>query len=363
MAEPIRYGGVIAGQDEIDAVTEVLRGQGWGSGALTVEFEREAAQAQGRQHALFVNSGSSALLLAMTTLPKGSVVAMPALQFPTLYSSAVWCGLRPVLVDCDDSLNMDPSALALSGPLDAVAFVHIAGNPTNVAEVAEVCGQRGIPLIEDACESFGGNLGSTQVGNFGAISCTSTHAAHAIATGEGGLVFCDDDDLHRRMRQLRDWGWDREAAQAGGYHYTYSELGFNLHASDIQAALGRVQLGRRFQFTIRRNGHYRYLRTALEDLPITLPRVAPNAWPSWFCFPLLCDRRDALRNHLAAAGIETRPILVGSLLRQPLGIEGPECPVADDVYRRGLWVSVHPRLTREDLERIVVAVRGFHAAG
>src|SRR5580698_6644496 len=134
----IRYGGIIAGHEEIKAVTEVLAGQNWASGERVAEFEVRSAQWQGRDHALFVNSGSSALLLCMTGLPEGSRIAMPALQFPTLYSAAKWCGLEPVLVDIDDTLNMDPGALeavARDNRADAVAFVHMAGNPAGILEV------------------------------------------------------------------------------------------------------------------------------------------------------------------------------------------------------------------------------------
>src|ERR1700682_2137666 len=140
----ILYGGVISGLAEMNAVVEVLKGQGWGCGELCAEFEKVAATFQNRKHALFVNSGSSALLLALATLPKGARVAMPALQFPTLYSSAIWCGLEPVIVDSDDSLNMDPDLIPID--VDAVAFVHIAGNPTNLRRIVELCDEWGIPL-------------------------------------------------------------------------------------------------------------------------------------------------------------------------------------------------------------------------
>jgi dTDP-4-dehydro-2,6-dideoxy-D-glucose 3-dehydratase len=369
----IKYGGVIAGLDEINAVVEVLKGQAWGCGDLCLEFEAAAAKAQGRQYALFVNSGSSALLAALATLPKGTRVAMPALQFPTLYSSAIWCGLEPVLVDIDDSLNLDPNLIPED--VGAVAFVHIAGNPTNVSEVADICTARGIPLIEDNCEGFGGSValysegeilnGDTThrlVGNYGAISCTSTHAAHQIATGEGGLVFTDDEETYWKMRRIRDWGRAYGAAQIDGYYdrYVFSEVGLNLHASDIQAALGLVQLKRLWEFASWRRTNYFLTRSELKDLPIDLPRLDANAFPSWYTFPLLTDRRDDLRAHLEDCGIETRTILVGNLQRQPIGcrIEG-SFPVADDVFHRGLWFSVHPRVTEDDRKYIVSSVRGF----
>lgn len=238
----VRYGGVVAGDEEAAAAAEVLRGQGWASGERAAELEVRAATVQGRKHALFVNSGSSALLLALAVLPRGTRIAMPALQFPTLYSAAVWCGLEPVLADVDDSLNMDPAALGRMRGLGAAAFVHIAGNPAGAEQVDGVCRSRGIPLVEDICEGFGGVFTATgrKTGSHGQIAATSTHAAHQVATGEGGLVFTDDDAAYSRMRRIRDWGRAYDETLLPGYYpgYVFSEFGLNLHGSDIQAALG-----------------------------------------------------------------------------------------------------------------------------
>jgi CDP-6-deoxy-D-xylo-4-hexulose-3-dehydrase len=367
----IQYGGVIAGYKEIDAVVEVLKGQNWGCGELCAKFEERAAAIQQRKYALFVNSGSSALLLALATLPKGARVAMPALQFPTLYSSAIWCGLEPVIVDSDDSLNMDPDLIPID--VDAVAFVHIAGNPTNIRKVAGLCSDWGVTLIEDNCEGFGGTIFTGEgpikpesfkkVGSFGDISCTSTHAAHQIATGEGGLVFCDDKETYLKMKRIRDWGRAYGAAHIEGYYdnYVFSELGLNLHASDIQAALGLVQIEMLATWSSLRRSNYYDIRDAFKDLPVTMPRIEDDAFPSWYTFPLLTDSRDALREYLEKCQIETRNILVGNLQRQPIGrnIEGL-FPVADDVFKRGLWFSVHPKITLEERQYIKDCVRGFY---
>lgn len=365
MAE-IRYGGVVAGEEEIAAVTAVLRGQGWACGEVTAQFEAAAAAAQVRAHALFVNSGSSALLLAMATLPEGARVAMPALQFPTLYGAALWCRLRPVLVDIDDSLNMDPAALEAAmmrhEGLDAAAFVHMAGNPSNAAEVAEICAANGLVLIEDICEALGARTGSALAGNYGKLSATSTHAAHQISTGEGGLVFTDYTSAYQKMRRLRDWGRAYDLAALPGYYpgYVFSEAGLNLHASDIQAALGLAQLRRLDELVAARNANHAALGIATAHLPITTPRVAAGCTPSWYTFPFLTADRDKLAIRLAERGIESRPIVAGNMARQPVCPADPsQFPVADDVFRRGLWVSVHPRLSAADIARIAGALEEF----
>lgn len=367
----IRYGGVVAGQEEIDAVTGVLRGQEWAQGKVTAEFEQAAAAVQGCGHALFVNSGSSALLLALAALPAGCAVAMPAVQFPTLYSAAVWCRLRPVLVDTDDSLNMSPAALkdAISAnrDLSACAFVHMAGNPAGVTEVAGICGEAGLLLVEDVCEALGAGHGGTLAGNFGKIAATSTHAAHQISTGGGGLVFTSDGEAYARMRRVRDWGRAYGTAHLGGYYpgYVFAEPGLNLQASDIQAAIGLVQLGRLPGLVAARQDNYRVLAELTAGLPFARPRVDAGSAPSWYTFPLLCasrPERDALVAHLEAAGIESRPVVAGNMARQPMAAHGEDpdgFPHADGVFRRGLWVSVHPRLSAAELEHIAGTLRSF----
>jgi dTDP-4-amino-4,6-dideoxygalactose transaminase len=369
LSRRIRYGGVIAGREEINAAAAVLAGQDWACGPVTAEFEAAAAAAQGRAHALFVNSGSSALLLALATLPRGSRVAMPALQFPTLYSAALWCGHVPVLVDVDDSLNMDPDALAgthAGQRVDAVAFVHMAGNPSNAAEIARICGDYALPLVEDICEALGAAAGGIRAGNSGHVSATSTHAAHQISTGEGGLVFTDDAAAYGKMRRIRDWGRAYGTADIPGYYdgYVFAEAGLNLHASDIQAALGLVQLRRLDGFVEARRRNWAVLQAKTQGLPFGTPRADPGCQPSWYTFPMLAAdqaERDRLAGHLAAAGIESRPVVAGNMARQPVcaGEDPARFPVADEVFRRGLWVSVHPALTGDGLAYIADTLAAF----
>ena len=361
----IRYGGCIWGEEEIDAVTQVIKSGNWACGEVTREFEAAAAARQGRAHALFVNSGSSALLLAMAALPPRSRVAMPALQFATLYSAAKWCGHDPVLTDIDHSLNMDPDRLTDLADIDAVAFVHMAGNPANADVIAQACGPGGyhVPVIEDICEAFGAAAHGVRAGNFGLVSATSTHGAHHIATGEGGLVFTDDEQAYRKMRSLRDWGRAYGDVDLGGYYpgYVFSELGFNLHATDIQAALGLVQLTRLDGFIAARQSNWTRLAELTDGLPFTVPEVADGCSPSWFTFPMLVQSgRDELMAHLAASGIESRPVVAGNMARQPVSPGDPAAfPVADEWFRNGLWVSVHPQLTDADLHHIAAALKAF----
>ena len=363
----IRYGGIIAGQEEIDAVTEVLRGQQWSAGKLTAEFEAAFAAYVGQPHAVMANSGTSALLLAMSCLPPGSRVVMPALQFLTLYSAAKWCRLEPVLLDIDpDTLNLSPDALRdwleAGNTAEAVAFVHVAGNPGGIAEIAQLCAGHGMDLIEDCCEALGSVSGGRQAGAFGSLAAYSTHSAHHISTGEGGMLLARSPQHAARARRVRDWGRDMTQGYDG---YTWLDAGLNLRPTDIAAALGLAQMKRLDGFIAARKANARVLAGALDGLPCRIPQAAAGDDPAWYARPLLCDDRDGLIAAMTAAGVETRRLLCGNAARQPIAAgEGSpgSWPVADDAWRRGLWLPVHPLLTVDDLDVITAAARMFWQA-
>jgi dTDP-4-amino-4,6-dideoxygalactose transaminase len=353
MAQPrIRYGGVVAGDEEAAAAAAVMAGQGWACGQVTRDLEIALAGYMGVPHAVMVNSGTSGLLAAMRCLPAGSGVIMPALQFPTLWSAAVWCGLRPVLADVSPgTLNLSGETVekALAGEEDvsAVAFVHIAGNPAGIGEVAQVCRERGLLLVEDCCEALGSTSAGRLAGTFGDISVISTHAAHHMTTAVGGCAFTGRDDFAVRMRRLRDWGRDIDGT--GSYHFL--ENGLDLQPSDIQAAIGLVQLRRLGEFGAKRRANYAALAAALSGT-VRLPGPGPGDDPSWFALPLLTPHRDALAKELAVYGVETRHLLCGNLARQPVTageLNPADYPNADEAWRDGLWMPVHPRHSEEDM--------------
>jgi dTDP-4-amino-4,6-dideoxygalactose transaminase len=360
----IRYGGIIAGQEEIDAVTGVLRGQQWSAGKLTAEFEAEFAGYVGQPHAVMANSGTSALLLAMSCLPPGSRVVMPALQFLTLYSAALWCRLEPVLLDIDpDTLNLSADALGdwldAGNTADAVAFVHVAGNPGGIARISYMCTQRRMILIEDCCEALGSTSRGYQAGWFGDLAAFSTHSAHHISTGEGGMLLARTAEHAARARRVRDWGRDMTQGYDG---YTWLDAGLNLRPTDIAAALGLAQMKRLDGFIAARRRNAAHLAGAMYGLPCQVPATRPEDAPAWYAQPLLCDDRDDLIAAMTKAGVETRRLLCGNVARQPVatGAGSPESwPVADDAYHRGLWLPVHPLLTRDDLDVITGTARQF----
>ena len=187
------------------------------------------------------------------------------------------------------------------------------GTPPAIADVARVCADRGLILIEDCCEALGSTAGGRLAGTFGDISVISTHAAHHMTTAVGGAAFTTRDDFARRMRRLRDWGRDIDGT--GSYYFL--ECGLNLQPSDIQSAIGLVQLGRLEEFGARRRANYAAVAAQLAGV-VRLPGPGPGDDPSWFTLPLLTPNRDEVAAELKAYGIETRHLLCGNLARQPL---------------------------------------------
>jgi len=360
----IRYGGVIAGQEEIDAVTEVLKGQSWSAGEVTANFERRFSNYVGTKFAIGTNSGSSALLLTMAAcLEPFARVIIPALQFPTLYSAANWSRHYPIIMDIDPTtLNLDVNKLRewLSNPknrADAVYFVHVAGNPAGISEVRELCDEHGMLLFEDCCEALGSSSKGKMAGAFGDASCFSTHAAHHISTGEGGMVCTSNEDFAQKVRQFRDWGRDVSKGYDG---YNFIHQGFNLRPTDIGSALGLVQFDRLPLFNLARRNNAEVLSHALRSLGCEVPVTHDGDSPAWYTQPVLTGLRDDLETAMQEAQVETRRLLCGNLVRMPIaahrGSPG-HFPGAEDAWSRGLWLPVHPSVTKDDLATIVTTAR------
>jgi dTDP-4-amino-4,6-dideoxygalactose transaminase len=356
----IRYGGVIAGQEEIDAVTKVLQGQQWSAGKVTTEFENRFANYVGTQHAIAVNSGSSALLLALATLEPFKKVIIPALQFPTLYSACVWAKQESIIMDIHpDSLNLDADKLEAwlkeGNRADVVAFVHVAGNPAGIVKIAELCRTYDMILLEDCCEALGSTSQGQMAGSFGDFAAFSTHSAHHISTGEGGMLLTSDPQRAQHVRELRDWGRD---IGKGYDKYQFIHTGFNLRPTDIGAALGLVQMDRLEDFNKSRRRNHAYLAEQFTRLGCKVPVAAAGDNPAWYTMPLLTGKRYTLEVALEDAQVETRRLLCGNLVRMPIANHkgyAERFPVAEDAWKNGLWVPVHPSVSEDDLKVIVDA--------
>ena len=284
--------GQVTGQQEADNVLAVARSNHYGGGIWTTQFEKGFADFMGARFGIMCNSGSSAILLALSALelPKGSRVLTCVVNFPTTVNAIIQCGHVPVFVDAD------PKTLNISefiDNVDAAIIAHTLGNPVDIPDLP-------YPVIEDCCDAVGSKIDGQMVGRKGVMSTYSFYPAHHITTGEGGMVLTDDPKLKKKLESFRDWGracWcepgcDNTCGKRYDYDYdhkfTYDRIGYNLKASDFQAAVGVAQLDRLKGFIERRKLNWLYLHNRLSNMPINI--IEPTGEPSWFGFPFLVEK-------------------------------------------------------------------------
>lgn len=381
------------------------------SGKYTDEFEKNFADYLGVKYCALVNSGSSANLLAFMALTspllgerairRGDEVITVAAGFPTTVAPMVQFGAVPVFIDVTiPQYNMDAAMLekALSPKTKAVMAAHTLGNPFDLTAVKEFCDRHDLWLIEDNCDALGSvytwNGKEYLTGTLGDIGTSSFYPPHHMTMGEGGAVYTNDPLLNKCVRSFRDWGrdcvcvsgqdnmcghrFDRKYEQLpDGYDhkYVYSHFGYNLKATDLQAAIGCAQLKKLPEFTARRREHFDFLKENLWDMEkyFILPEACENARPSWFGFMLTC--RDGIQRtevvpYLESRGIQTRMLFGGNLTRQPCfdlmrkkqegyRIVG-ELENTDRIMRDTFWIGVYPGMTQEMLEVMVKEIRRCH---
>ena len=399
----VQVSGKVIGADDIQAVVESALDGWFTTGRWAKRFERELARFFGVRSASLVNSGSSANLVALSALtsPKlgeralrpGDEVITVAAGFPTTVNPILQNRLVPVFLDVTlPTYEIDVSRLdvAWSERTKAVMIAHTLGNVFNLGAVMEFCKRHGLWLIEDCCDAVGSTYKGQKVGTFGDIATVSFYPAHHITTGEGGAVLTDKPQLQVLIESFRDWGrdcwcepgvdntcgkrfeWQLGTLPCGYDHkYTYSHVGYNLKATDMQAALGVSQIAKLPEFIVRRKENFAYLREALRTLEdvLVLPVAGEHADPSWFGFPIAVREgapfsRDEMTRHLDAKKIGTRLMFAGNLLRQP-AYAGMECRVIGDlrktdyVMERVFWLGVFPGLTPEMLDFIAATMTEF----
>ena len=398
-------GKVIDAADMSAVVDSAL--DGWfTTGRWAKDFERKLARFFGLRSASLVNSGSSANLVALSALtsPKlgdrqlkpGDEVVTVAAGFPTTVNPIFQNRLVPVFIDVTlPTYEIDVTKLeeARSEKTKAVMVAHTLGNVFDLGAVSAFCKKYNLWLIEDCCDALGSTYKGQKVGTFGDIATVSFYPAHHITMGEGGAVLTDKPALQVLIDSFRDWGrdcwcepgvdntcgkrfdWQLGTLPCGYDHkYTYSHVGYNLKATDMQAALGVSQIDKLPHFVERRKENFAYLKSVLKPLEdvIVLPEATPDSDPSWFGFPIGVKedapfKRDQLTKALEANKIGTRLLFAGNLLRQP-AYEGWEYRVVgemtntDYVMNNVFWIGVFPGLTKEMLDFIAKTAIEFVAA-
>lgn len=378
------------------------------SGRYTDRFEKEFAEYLGVKDCLIVNSGSSANLLAFMTLTspllgdravhRGDEVITVAAGFPTTVAPIIQFGAVPVFVDVTlPQYNIDVTQLeaALTARTRAVMLAHTMGNPFDLKAVRSFCDKHGLWLIEDNCDALGSKYmldGEVRfTGSIGDLATSSFYPPHHMTMGEGGAVYTSNPLLHKIARSMRDWGRDcvcppgsdnlcghRFDGQHGelprGYDhkYVYSHFGYNLKATDMQAAIGCAQLGKIKGFVERRRHNFEYLLNGLSDMGdrFILPEACPDSIPSWFGFLLSCKDgtdRDSVVRGLEQRGIQTRMLFAGNLIKHPCfdtlrnAGEGyrviGELKGTDIIMNRTFWIGVYPGMSGEMLDDMISALR------
>ena len=394
-------GKVLTPEDLVALVDASL--DGWlTAGRFHEKFQRALAKYVGARGSLMVNSGSSANLIALSALtsPKlgkkalkpGDEVLTVAMGFPTTVNPIVQNGLKPVMVDVElgtyDAMA-DRLREAVGPKTRAIMMAHTLGNPFDLDTVQELCKEHGMWLIEDSCDALGSEYRGKRTGSFGDTATVSFYPAHHITTGEGGAVFFKSPLVKRQLESFRDWGRDcycetgcdntclkrfewqlGELPEGYDHKYIYSHIGYNLKATDMQAALGLSQLAKLDSFVAARKANFNYLYSRLSSVQgLILPQATKHSDPSWFGFPItlepdLAVDREQLLRFLDARKIGTRLMFAGNILRQP-AYKGVDVRVVGDltntdiVMRRTFWVGVYPGLTEPMLDYIAHSIREF----
>ena len=403
----VNYAGRVFDEREMTTLMDSVLDFWLTYGDYSRQFEKKFAEYLGTRWALLVNSGSSANLLAFMALTspqlgrkqvvRGDEVITIAAAFPTTVSPIIQYGAVPVFVDVDcETFNIDTTQLegALSNRTKAVMVAHTLGNPFDLQSVKTFCDKHNLWLIEDNCDALGSTYQGKKTGTWGDIGTSSFYPAHHITMGEGGAVYTNDPLLKKIMLSLRDWGRDcwcesgkdntcgqRFAQQHGtlpfGYDhkYVYSHFGYNLKASDMQAAVGSVQLEKLPGFIKKRKENFTLLLNGLADLNdvFILPKATIGSEPSWFGFLLtLCDGVNFTRNqiveYLENKNIQTRNLFGGNIVRHPMFAslqEGHDYRIVgnlkntDKITRDSFWLGVYPGLKPEAINYMVKQIHLF----
>jgi CDP-6-deoxy-D-xylo-4-hexulose-3-dehydrase len=403
--------GKVIGTKELQLMVEASL-DGWlTTGRFNAMFEERLAKFLGVKYLITVNSGSSANLVAFSTLtsPKlgdraikpGDEVIGVAAGFPTTVNPILQFGAVPVFVDVElTTHNIDASKIeaAITPKTKAIMLAHSLGNPFNADIVTAICKKHNLWLIEDCCDALGATYNGQMVGSFGDIATLSFYPAHHITMGEGGAVFTNNAELKLIAESFRDWGrdcycppgkdntcdkrfcWTKK--ELGGnlpdgydHKYTYSHLGYNLKITDMQAACALAQLDRLDDFIAARRANFTYLKDRLKSCEefFHLPQTTPNSEPSWFGFPLVLKeesgvKRVDLLSYLDQNKIGTRLLFAGNLTKQPymagrnFRVSG-ELTNTEVVMNQTFWLGVYPGLTTDHLDYIAVKIEEFFGLG
>ena len=349
-------------------------------GELTIEYEKKWAEFLGCKHSVFVNSGSSANLLMlyclieMGMLERGDQVVVPAVSWATDLAPVVQLGLEPILCDCnltDLSIDLEHfEKIINTHDPKCLLLVSVLGMVPKMDLIKDMCDKNDVILLEDACESLGSEYKGEKIGNFGLMSSFSTYYGHHMSTIEGGMVCTNNTEIYNILKSIRSHGWDRDLDEDfrqklrnennihGNFEslYRFYHFGFNLRSTDLQAFLGLGQLENLSDKVIERNKNYqRYINGVDNDYWQPQGNVE-DVFISNFCFPVITPRKNSLVKNLVEADVEVRPLICGSMTRQPVWQKlnkKADCPNAEIVDQHGVYVPNNSDMTEAEIDYIV----------
>lgn len=355
------------GQDEIPRLTK---------GDLTWELESKWAKKVGTKYSVYLNSGSSAILLTLAALQhtnklKNNKVVVPGLSWATDVSSPMLLGMEPILCDCnleDLSCDLDhleklfiehsPSTFILVSPLGLIP---------NMKRVVDLCNEYEVILLEDVCESMGSKYEDTYLGSFGFASFFSMYFGHHLSTIEGGFVNTNDDDFYYTLLMMRSHGWDRDLPKEIQEKlrkennisefdslYTFYLPGFNLRSTDLQAFIGIRSIDKLDDYTKKRNNNFKLYKNLIKNNELSIT-VRSSDFISNFAYPIVSKNRTYIINNLLENNIEVRPLIAGDMSKKPMWIKKygkvnlPNCQIINEF---GFYIPNHQDLTENQIKLI-----------
>jgi len=358
---------------DIKEVTNVLKSDWMVMGPKVEEFEGAVCKYVGCKHGVAVNSGTSALDIAVASLgiKKGEIITTP-FTFVATANSILFNNLKPVFADIRrDTYNIDPNEIKkkITRKTKAIIYVDFAGHPCDIEEIKEIAEERDLYLIEDAAHAIGAEYRGKKVGPFADITMFSFHPVKHITTGEGGMSVTDDEELSRKMRILRNQGVDIGARERFGpsasWAYDVKLLGRNYRMTDFQAALGLSQMKKLEEFIKRRQSLATLYTKKLGGTPlVTLPLVKPEVRHVWHLYTILLDKKlnrdkfiSAMRAKNIGVNVHYSPIYRFSYYQENFRFNPKDFPVTEDISSRIVSLPIFPRMSDEDVEYVVSAVK------
>lgn len=364
-------------QEEIDAVMECLKSGKQTQGKLVDNFEKKFAEYNQSKYAVMVNSGSSANLLMVFLLKEkynlkdGDEVLVPSVTWPTTIYPTLQNNLVPVFCDVDESFNLDIRSMQrmITDKTKAIFLVHLLGQPANLKEINKICKEKELILLEDCCESLGANYEGVKVGNFGVMGSFSFYYGHHITTIEGGMIVTNDFELYDLLKSARSHGWIRNSARIDNYpsyenkQFVFDMLGYNLRSTEINAAIGLVQLNKLNKIIQKRLANHKYFLEKIKNMDLKYQNVNLDQTSS-FCFALIFkdkETRNKVLKKLPSKGVEARPIIAGNLLKQPvfknMSLKSDKTPMADLIDECGIYIPNNQFINEEKIDYMLNSIK------